>query len=501
MAAQARGRPGVSGALRRNPAARHASVRTVGNYRDCLVQVASRIADDGLELRDLTPESATAYLRTRTAELGQKALDMHRQALQAMLVHVSRRPPPGGRLEVVRSARPQRRTGRAYTPVQVRMVAARQTARNALATGIAHAAGLRAHELLTLARPGEQPPDPRPARAEKFLGRPGRDYTVVGKGGLVRLVRIPRDLADRLEARRRDQPVRVTDRGVHYRSRYDVGGGQPWSRSFSAASRHALGWSTGAHGLRPARPGEDARTPARPAPRRRPRDRQPGARPLPARHHPGLPPVKRRHLRIPREKVAYLVDELMDDTRGYEPDDPHRAEAIPDLLHETRRLRSENAELRADRKTADDYHEAVRAREKAVRDREQADRDRDDALRSRDPTLRALDAERAAHRKTRVKLNPGFLDRLKSSRNRLRRRLAYAAEALSIALEAIDFLRESDPETADAAERAIVKALTRDSDAARLAKKIGVDFPVIDPILDLYSRRSSSQKTEIDSTS
>ena len=68
------------GALRRNPA-RPASVRTLANYRDCLVQIARRIADDGLELRDLTPESATGYLRSRTADLGQKALDMHRQAL------------------------------------------------------------------------------------------------------------------------------------------------------------------------------------------------------------------------------------------------------------------------------------------------------------------------------------------------------------------------------------------------------------------------------------
>ncbi|MCY3732287.1 MAG: hypothetical protein OXF98_13180, partial [Rhodospirillaceae bacterium] len=41
-----------SGALRRNPA-RPPSVRTVANYRDCLLQVARRIADEGRELRDL----------------------------------------------------------------------------------------------------------------------------------------------------------------------------------------------------------------------------------------------------------------------------------------------------------------------------------------------------------------------------------------------------------------------------------------------------------------
>ena len=237
------------GALRRNPN-RPASVRTVANYRDCLLQVARRIAADGRELRDLTPETAVEYLRSRTADLGQKALDMHRQSLQKMLVHVSRRLPEGERLTVVRSLRPRRTGGRAYRPEQIRMVAASQNARNGLSTLIAHAAGLRAHELLTIARPAEQPPDPRPARAEKFAGRPGRDYTVVGKGGLVRLVRLPDRLADRLEERRRGEPVRVTDRGIHYLSRYDVAGGTPWGVSFTGASKRALGWTAGAHGAR-----------------------------------------------------------------------------------------------------------------------------------------------------------------------------------------------------------------------------------------------------------
>ncbi|MDE0343877.1 MAG: site-specific integrase [Deltaproteobacteria bacterium] len=237
------------GALRRNPG-RPASVRTVANYRDCLLQIARRNAPNGVELRDLRPESAVAYLRTRTADLGQKALDLHRQALQAMLVHVTGRLPKGERLTVVRSSKPRRRGGRAYTPQQVRMVAAAQNARNGLSTLIAHAAGLRAHELFTLARPHEQPHDRRPARAEKFAGRPGRDYTVVGKGGLVRLVRVPDDLSDRLEACRRDEPVRVTDRGIHYTSRYDLAAGTAWGASFTGASKRALGWTRGAHGMR-----------------------------------------------------------------------------------------------------------------------------------------------------------------------------------------------------------------------------------------------------------
>ena len=237
------------GALSRTPSKRP-STGTVRNVRQCLTQIARHIAPDGIELLDLTPARADAYLRSRAADLGQKALDGHRQALQKLLVHVRESLPRGGRLTVVRSLKPTRREGRAYARHQVPMVAARQTARNALATRIAYAAGLRAHELLTLARPGERSPDVRPARPEKFDARPGVDWTVVGKGGLVRLVRIPDDLALRLEERRLDVPVLVTDRGIRYQSHYDLGGGEAWSRSFSRASTSALGWSRGAHGLR-----------------------------------------------------------------------------------------------------------------------------------------------------------------------------------------------------------------------------------------------------------
>ena len=236
-------------ALSRTPGKRP-SRGTVRGVRRYLTQIARHIAPDGVELLDLTPAKADAYLRSRADDLGQKALDGQRLALQKYLVHVRGLLPEGRRIHVVHSHKPTRREGRAYARHQVPMVASRQNARNALATLIAYAAGLRAHELLTLARPAEQPPDVRPARPEKFDGRPGVDYTVVGKGGLVRLVRIPDDLAARLEERRLDEAVRVTDREIHYLSRYDVGGGEAWSRSFSRASMNALGWSRGAHGVR-----------------------------------------------------------------------------------------------------------------------------------------------------------------------------------------------------------------------------------------------------------
>lgn len=73
---------------------------------------------------------------------------------------------------------------------------------------------------------------------------------MAGKGGLVREVLLPRRLAERLEDRRLDAPAPVVDRGVRYLRRYDVGGGNAFSTSFSRASIEALGKTRGAHGLR-----------------------------------------------------------------------------------------------------------------------------------------------------------------------------------------------------------------------------------------------------------
>ena len=244
------------------------SVSTVRNYESRLKQITVYLQEQCLgSLRDMTPASALDYLRERAAVVGQKTLDMERQALQSMMQHVTHRLDTGKTLEVIRSTAPKSKTGkpgqptlgrrlaeesRLYTRAQVALIVARQSPHNALATEIAQAAGLRAHELLTLRRIHHQAPDERPAHALKFVGI--RDetigYTVSGKGGLTREVRIPIPLAKRLEATRLAEPIRTTDRGVHYQQHYGLGGGQPWSKSFGAASKAALGWSKGGHGLR-----------------------------------------------------------------------------------------------------------------------------------------------------------------------------------------------------------------------------------------------------------
>lgn len=150
------------------------------------------------------------------------------------------------------------RKSRSYTRDQVAAIVGHQQGKNALATKIALAAGLRAHELLTLRCESERPADPQPSAPEKFHMRWGVNYTVIGKSGftqrggswLCRRVMIPALLSNELESLRSTEPETVEDRGTCYSSIYAVGGGQRWKNSFSQASNAALCRSGGAHGLR-----------------------------------------------------------------------------------------------------------------------------------------------------------------------------------------------------------------------------------------------------------
>ena len=229
------------------------SIRTIDNYRGALESVAKNMQQYGIgdSLRGMTPETANSYLEIRAEEVRQSQLNMERQAIQCMMHNVSKVLEKNDKLDAsIKSKLETIEASRSYTPEQVHAIASAQTERNALATEIAHAAGLRAHELLTLQRREERTPSDRPALESKFNGRNGVRYTVQGKGGLVREVVLPHSLSARLEDKRLDTANIVNDRGINYRSQYDIAGGQRWSNSFSAASNRALGWSSGAHGVR-----------------------------------------------------------------------------------------------------------------------------------------------------------------------------------------------------------------------------------------------------------
>lgn len=229
------------------------SVGTVRNYEQALKTCCDYLKEHRLgSLRELTPEQAKSYLEIRASECSQSTVDMDRQAIQAMMQHVTHRLDDSQKLDVVKSELETTAESRSYTPEQVQRITEHQTERHALATEICHQSGLRAHELYTLRSSGEVQPSPREVHPDKFSHMPDQThtYTVEGKGGLIREVQIPSQLAERLEARRLDTPRDVNDRGVNYTTHYDIAAGHKFSDAFSKASSRALGYSNGAHGLR-----------------------------------------------------------------------------------------------------------------------------------------------------------------------------------------------------------------------------------------------------------
>jgi integrase len=224
------------------------SVGTARTYEQSLkLAVEWDQANGGDGIQSFDRDRAIAFLKQRATEVTQKTLDHDRLALQIL----------PGLTDIPRICSDVRTSGhgdrgRAYTTEQIAMVAAAQEAPNRLATEIAAAAGLRAHELFTLRPLHERSASShRTWSVDRFVGmRKIIRYTVVGKGGLVREVAIPTALAERLEAIRLPAPHQVTDRSVRYETHYDLRGGQAWSQSYSDAAKRALGWSTGAHGIR-----------------------------------------------------------------------------------------------------------------------------------------------------------------------------------------------------------------------------------------------------------
>ena len=229
------------------------SVGTVRNYEQALKNVATVMVNQGRHLRDLDHDRAISYLEQRAEEVGQKSLDIERQAIQSMFRHVTGRFSESETLRVVKSEHEQILSSRAYTVEQTHSIANNQKVQNSLATQIAYSAGLRTKELITLLPIEERPADKRRNKEslnEKFMGRTGQRYSVIGKGGLIREVMIPENLAQQLEDRRLEQPREVIDRNVFYQQHYNIQAGRNWSQSFSRSSKQVLGWSNGAHGLR-----------------------------------------------------------------------------------------------------------------------------------------------------------------------------------------------------------------------------------------------------------
>lgn len=140
---------------------------------------------------------------------------------------------------------------RSYSWNEVKEVLKFLNEKDAISTLIAYSSGLRAHELATLRLASETSRSKsRPWRNDLFAGMIDSVlYVVTGKGGLKRYVALPQYLSKLLESRRCEEKS-VIDRGIWYKNIYDISYGQKFSNSFSKASKKALGFSNGAHGMR-----------------------------------------------------------------------------------------------------------------------------------------------------------------------------------------------------------------------------------------------------------
>ena len=229
------------------------SIRTASEYKRDLIRAAESIQKehDIKRLSEITPSMALEHLEQRADIIGQKALDNERLSLQMLNQ-------PGYAMENYKIERMKAEGGhtkypgtRAYTKDQIELITQHQQQHNSLSTQIAYAAGLRQHELYTLNKPNEQPASShRKWRTDRFQGRSGVIYTVKGKGGLIREVILPKHLAEQLEQRRYDIPVKARDREVNYLKHYNIGAGQAWAKSFREAAKRGYGSHKGAHGVR-----------------------------------------------------------------------------------------------------------------------------------------------------------------------------------------------------------------------------------------------------------
>ncbi|GAM59150.1 hypothetical protein JCM19231_1716 [Vibrio ishigakensis] len=231
------------------------SIRSLGtkrNYARSLIKFAQHLnLEKNTSLRNATKTQAMQFLADRSVVVGQKQLDMDRQAIQSLLQHNGELESKQT-LEVIKTELEEVIHSRSYRDEQVDSVQQAQSTKHSLTTRIAVAAGLRAHEPGTILPLEEREPDFRIEHSPyRFAGQEGWvAYTVVGKGGLCRIAMLPRELADELEEHRLDKPIWKTDRDIPYKTHYDIGFGKQWSDSFSKASNRVLGWSNGAHGLR-----------------------------------------------------------------------------------------------------------------------------------------------------------------------------------------------------------------------------------------------------------
>ena len=158
------------------------SLGTARNYQQSLSMFYRWLQDRKLgDLSTATADQAVDWLNKRSGQVSQKTLDLNRQAIQYLMTQTT-----GDRVRFERikssytTGRKLAEEARAYSGAQLEEVCARLSVRSALSAKLCFAAGLRAHEVVTLRPIGEQPSNThREWSKELFKGRKGALYTVV----------------------------------------------------------------------------------------------------------------------------------------------------------------------------------------------------------------------------------------------------------------------------------------------------------------------------------
>ncbi|MFA0159272.1 integrase [Vibrio sp. 10N.261.46.A3] len=221
------------------------SVRTFNHHLDITYRIMERL--NIRNINNLNQKRAKAWLKIRKDEICKKSLQNEKKVLERIL-SINK---PGVKLALPSGLKDREKTNRAYPITSIEKIMNRQQARTRLSTKLCYQAGLRAKEIYTLRRIDElSPSTQRQWRDDLFAGLEGEKYVVNGKGGLLRAVMIPTELAKELEIYRLDSPIQIKDRKADILTHYNLVGGIRFTNAFYNMSTKVLGYSHGAHGLR-----------------------------------------------------------------------------------------------------------------------------------------------------------------------------------------------------------------------------------------------------------
>lgn len=198
----------------------------------------------GKHLKNASLEESKMYLEAISKIKSQSTVSLARQAIN---LHLH----PSSPISFVKSQIPNKCENRAYSDQQIAFLRQEAEPDLALAIGLSDAAGLRGMELFTLADQSNLTASERDYHPHRFAGRADDVPLLVhGKGRLIREVRLPPELAAELRKLARAEPQKISHRGAHLQSHFQLVAGQTFSQRFTDLSLKVLGFSNGAHGLR-----------------------------------------------------------------------------------------------------------------------------------------------------------------------------------------------------------------------------------------------------------